>query len=342
MKKNYFSLLALLMLFGPVNAQQGVTDDDVVSDFENLLLEPNSYWNGSDLSGSFSSGLAVFPNTYDTEWMSWSQWAYSNMADDTTAGFMNQYSAITAAGYDPVGSGGSNYAVAYASNDFISGEVMPVPMKFSDTAAHVVKGCYVTNSTYAALAMENGDDFSKKFGGETGDDPDYLKLMVWGVFNGLATDTVEFFLADYRFADNAEDYILRSWTWVDLEGLGKVDSLIFSMESTDMGMFGMNTPGYFCLDNLATGPDDTGIFDQPAEDIQMQVFPNPSDGSFQLQMQDIEQAAVYVRDLSGKLVYAAEQAQANTLIDLDNLPKGCYILRVHHNRSVAVRKLMIR
>jgi hypothetical protein len=342
MKKNYFSLTALLMVFGLANARQGVTDDDVVSDFENLLLEPNSYWNGSDLSGSFSSGLAVFPNTYDTEWMSWSQWAYSNMADDTTAGFMNQYSAITAAGFDPVGSDGSTYAVAYAPNDFISGEVIPVPLKFLDTAAHIVKGCYVTNSTYAALAMEDGDDFSKKFGGESGEDPDYFKLMVWGVYNGLNTDTVDFFLADYRFADNADDYIVRSWTWVDLEGLGKVDSLMFTMESTDMGMFGMNTPGYFCLDNLTIEPDDTGIFDPLADDIRIQVYPNPSSGSFRLQLQDVDRAAVYVSDLSGKLVYVNENAQASSLIDLGDLPRGCYLLRVQHERSVAARTLMIR
>ncbi|MEZ4953573.1 MAG: DUF4465 domain-containing protein [Saprospiraceae bacterium] len=34
--------------------------------------------------------------------------------------------------------------------------------------------------------------------------------------------------------------------------LGHVDSL-FTLSSSDAGVFGMNTPAYFCLDNLTLG-----------------------------------------------------------------------------------------
>ena len=67
----------------------------------------------------------------------------------------------------------------------------------------------------------------------------------------LGTDSVDFYLADYRFADNSEDYIVKDWTFVSLEALGDVDSLLFSLTSTDNdSMFGMNTPAYFCMDNF--------------------------------------------------------------------------------------------
>ena len=38
----------------------------------------------------------------------------------------------------------------------------------------------LTNTTYTALSMLNGDSFSKKFGGSTGNDPDYLRLIIQG------------------------------------------------------------------------------------------------------------------------------------------------------------------
>ncbi len=274
MRNTYFLLLALACSIGVTNAQKGIHSIDVISYFENLSLNPGSYWNGSDLSGKFNSGLATFPNDYNPDWMAWNQWSYSNMADDSTSGFMNQYSAVTASGYDPANSGGSTYAVAYVISDFMTTELVPVPLCFADNNAHHPVGFYVTNGTYPALAMKNGDDYSKKFGGETGNDPDCFKLMVWGMSNGNPTlDTIEFYLADYRFANNDEDYIVDTWEWVNLEGLGEVDSLLFSMESTDTGMFGMNTPAFFCIDNLTIKFQNASVSDHITDVIEYMPAP---------------------------------------------------------------------
>ncbi|MDY6839745.1 MAG: DUF4465 domain-containing protein [Thermodesulfobacteriota bacterium] len=72
-------------------------------------MASDSYWNGSDSSGGFISGDAHFSNCYDTSRGSWDGWAYSNMTDTTTAGWTNQYSAITGGG----AGGSANYGVAY-------------------------------------------------------------------------------------------------------------------------------------------------------------------------------------------------------------------------------------
>jgi hypothetical protein len=99
--------------------------------------------------------------------------------------------------------------------------------------------------------MSNGDSFSKRFGGTSGNDPDFFRLTVEGLVGGNpVSPVVEFFLADYRFADNSQDYIVDEWTWVDLSSLGEVDGLRFSLDSTDNGSFGMNTPAYFAVDNM--------------------------------------------------------------------------------------------
>jgi len=237
MKKIYTILISLIFVLTAF----GQSQKTIISHFENISLETDTFRNGSDGSGGFASGLAYLPNNYNASWGTWSGWAYSNMANDTTPGFMNQYSAITAAGMD-TSKGDENYAVSYASPDS--------RIKFTDSSSHQVKGMYVTNSTYAALSMKYGDAIAKKFGGESGDDPDWFKLSVWGLKDSTETDTIEFYLADFRFDDNSKDYIVETWQWLDLNSLGKVDSLLFALSSSDVGEWGMNTPAYFCMDNL--------------------------------------------------------------------------------------------
>jgi hypothetical protein len=271
MKNLFVSLTALLVGTG-VFAQSfplvQTADDVIVSDFENLVLEPESYWNGADGSGGFTSGLVQFNNSYNADWGTWAGWAYSNTSDVTTPGFMNQFSTIAGSGFDTLSSGGGNYGVGYISSDWAAFQPIPLPVAFSDSLPHRVQGLYVTNSTYAALSMENGDDFAKKFGGETGNDPDFLKLFIWGKKDGNETDTVEFYLADFRFEDNTQDYIVKTWQWVELSSLGKIDTLLFSISSSDIGDWGMNTPLYFNIDNLTIEPDLGPIVTNPIANVQ--------------------------------------------------------------------------
>jgi hypothetical protein len=217
----------------------------VISDMENNNLTPESYWNGSDESGGFESGLGYFYNNYNTEWGSWAGWAHSNKTDNTTPGWFNQYSAITGSGINPDENESSTYAVAYS----------PENLKFENPSAHQIKGFFVTNTAYTGLSMKYGDDFSKKFGGPDGSDPDWFLLKVLGIKDGTTIDSVGFYLADYRFEDNAKDYVVETWQWIELSSLGKVDSIALELSSSDNGEWGMNTPAYFAVDDLYIVPD---------------------------------------------------------------------------------------
>lgn len=208
-----------------------------VAKFDELFLSPESFWNGSDQSGSFKSGGIAFHNSYNSDWQYWSGFSYSNMTDNITEGYGNQYSAISGRGY----AGSANYATCYPSPS----------AEASFSAATKVSGLYITNSTYAYFSMKNGDQFSKKFGGENGSDPDFFKLMIEALNDaGKSVDTVYFYLADFRFTDNSKDYILNKWTWVDLSELKEANKLRFSLSSSDNSYGSMNTPGYFCIDDL--------------------------------------------------------------------------------------------
>ncbi len=234
-----------LMRFGnliclvTILAAAGVTRADI-ADFEDLILTGESYWNGSDGSGGFASGSAYFGNSYNADWGSWDGFSYSNATDTTTEGMAAQYNAITGTGQG----GSANYAIGYV------GWASPPTVTLS--APGVVDGLYATNCSYPYHAMQNGDAFSKKFGGPAGNDPDFFLLTITGKdAGGAVTGAVDFYLADYRSADNSHDYIVDTWQYVDLTSLGVVESLEFTLSSSDVGDWGMNTPAYFAIDTLA-------------------------------------------------------------------------------------------
>lgn len=238
----FASLLAGLALSGGAAA--------AVSTFDDLSLAPESHF-FPGVTTTFTSGDAGFNHSF-TDWgggCCHSDWVYTNRTDTTTAGYTNQFSGYAGGGAQ----GSSNYAIAY----------MGAPTAtFSGPSA--VSGAYFTNTTYAALSMLNGDSFAKKFGGVSGNDEDWFKLTISGWNGASQTGSVDFYLADFRFADNGLDYIVDEWAWVDLSSLGTVSSLSFSLASSDMGAWGMNTPAYFALDSLSVAavpePEQVALF----------------------------------------------------------------------------------
>jgi hypothetical protein len=227
-----------------------------VVDFEDQGLPPNSFANGSAnvvppatvSTTPFVSRGASFNNRYDAAFGgTWAGWSVSSMTDVTTPGFANQYSAYRL----PSGGGDGSPTYGVAFQDVFT----PVTPAVDLPAGTRPLSVRLTNTTYAALSMRDGDGFAKRFGGPTGNDPDFFRLTVRG-FDAVGTPTgaAEFFLADYRFADNSQDYIVSQWTTLDLTLLGVAARLTFALDSTDNGQFGMNTPAYFALDNLTLSP----------------------------------------------------------------------------------------
>ncbi len=245
------SLVASLLAL-PLAGLQAAT---ITAHFEDTGVSSNSYWNGNDLSGGIHSRWVLFRNWYNADWDFWSGVSISSISDTNTPGYGNQYAVWTpGTGYGGTGC----YAVVYVS-DWDPSDYVAFPFPVS------LQGFYVNNTTYAALSMRDGDWFSKKFGGPTGNDPDWFRLTIIGKDrNGQVLGTVTVYLADYRFENNEEDYILSDWTWVDLSSLGnKVSSLRFQLESSDVGFWGMNTPAYFAMDQLTFVPSFSAAMNDP-------------------------------------------------------------------------------
>ena len=212
----------------------------LTSTFEDLGLGSEDFENGANLPGGFASGGIFYENSYFPSFDGFVGFAASTTTDNTTPGFFNQFSNIAGGG----AGGSSGFGIFFPAGKI----VLP--------SVQTVLGAQFTNTTFAALSMRDGDAFAKQFGGVTGDDADFFRLIVEGLdASGASTGTVELMLADYTFANNALDFILTDWVHLDLTGLGAVKELSFEFESSDIGAFGINTPMYFAIDDLVTIPE---------------------------------------------------------------------------------------
>lgn len=238
-----------------------------IADFEQINLNADSHIDGSLGDTLISEEGFLFPIIWDDNWSYWAGgWAVSNKDDSSRRGQAGLFQSIAEAGHSS-----STYLIGQQGSEI---SVMP-------SAKTPLKGIYITNTSFTYHSIKEGDQFAKKFGGMDGNDPDYLLLHIMAKENGSwKSDTVHFYLADYRNADNSKDFAVDAWTWVDLSKLGTADTLHFFLTSSDTGEFGMNTPGFFAIDALSR---DWNVSVQKIKNTPLTLYPNPATSFIQLE-----------------------------------------------------------
>ena len=296
--------------------------------FEDFNLPIDTFLNGSDMKGGFNDGNIFLPNDYNADWNSWSGWSISTTTDVTTPGFANQYSAITGKGNN----NSRHYATGYVFGESI------IELK-GNAKGGTVEGFYITNATYTYLSMKDGDAFAKKFGGADGNDPDYLLLTIKKKLNGeVSSDSINFYLADFRDSDNSNDYIIKDWTYVDLTPLGKADELIFTMYSSDVGQFGINTPTYFCIDDFTT-LDDISAVNNLDSDPAIEIYPNPVVDFVNIHS-NVKNGTARLYDMNGKNIKSIELSIGDNYLSLTALPRGVYSVLVENEGTITGKKII--
>ncbi len=303
-----------------------------VSDFEDFNLEIDTFLNGSEGEGSYNGNGIILPIDFNAEFQSWTGWAISTMTDTSTPGFANQYSAIPGHGADS----SQTYAVSF---HFIPNELY-IPITIGGGDSYRVRGFNVTNGTYPYLSMRDGDMFAKKFGGVSGDDPDYLLLTIKGyeIPESDLIDSIDFYLADFRFDDNSLDYIVGDWNYVDLSSIADAKYLTFTMASSDVGMFGINTPTYFCMDNFEV--DVMSNANDELSNVDYNLFPNPASDQITVDYQG-GQGIATIYNSNGEVVLS-KQVEDKSSIQIDYLPSGIYTLTVTSKKGMGTKQFVVR
>jgi hypothetical protein len=312
--KQTITILSLTLLSFFTKAQ-------TVADFETFTLSANSFYKDTN-SVDWQTTNAIF--RYDwTKAGSYSYWsggfAYTNKNDSSNGGYMNLYNCIAFKGYN-----NSNYYTACQDKGII---VLKAPHNY-------VNGFWITNSTYAYKSMKSGDTFAKKFGGPSGNDPDWLKVTAKGYLNGtMKPDSSVFYLADFRFSNNVNDYILNTWQYVNCSNLGNVDSLKFFMYSSDTTAGYMNTPAFFCMDNFTTSQG-VGI-DELTEFSYFNVYPNPAHNiiTLKLNSKPAINSELRIHNAIGTEIqninFSFNENDNSAQIDLSSLTQGLYFIEVN-------------
>lgn len=322
--KKIYTLVAAIAVAGTITAQSTI-------DFENHpLAGAETHDNGNDGVGSFDFGGTTFDYIYNLAGDYFSGFAISNHTDVTTPGFMNQYSAYPGSGAN----GSSNFAIFY---DFSNGGIN------TNDAAVRIDSFQLTNTTYAYLSMRDGDGYGKQFGSiydasgalDATNGEDYFKVWIYGQnFDETAIDSIEFYLADYRFADSTQDYIIDDWNTIDFSGFAfDVSSVRFAFASSDTNSWGIKTPAYLAIDNVST-QNVAGLSTQMAAEYQM--YPNPvvdvltvNGGNGQLK----------ITNAFGQLVLEKEHFSVSQ-IDVSDLSSGIYFVTLSDASGTRTKQLV--
>lgn len=216
---------------------------DIIN-FEDVDLNGADYYNGADEAGLFASSGFSFMNYYNKSYNSWYGFAVSSTTDNDYIGWgtPSEFNSCVGGGMES-----RQFAVGYFSEYNYNNDNQG-PAIYAEKA-YKPEYVYVNNTAYAYQSMLYGDSYAKKF-----DADDYFVLKIIGrTEKGEETGHVDFYLAK-------DGKIVNEWTKLDLTPLGAVSYIDFVMDSSDKSAYGMNTPAYFCIDNMkAELTDDTPV-----------------------------------------------------------------------------------
>lgn len=168
--------------------------------------------------------------SYDGQWEAWGGFAFSSNKNLENLGFdlTNQFSV-----YAPTA---SKFAVGFAFGEWEGPYGNPI-IEFSELTSLVSADIANANNTYHYCVANS------KIGDEGAEEDIWVNLIVTGYKGDTESAKLTVELAKGT-------QVLADWKNVNLSALGEVDKLVFSIESNDVGEFGLNVPAYFCIDNI--------------------------------------------------------------------------------------------
>lgn len=333
MKKFYILAAALMAATTAMAEDETVTLDLTKSMTELTFDATNGAWTGTynDDEATIDSQIFCFIHSSMSDYNTWWGFTASNSADSSykedtktyhfsnmaKGGIVLENGKVKVDQYGaPVTSAEVPYLVAYASAYMAE---HPAEFLFSDGLAHELVGCYVNLNSYSYFNLEFGNSFSRAF-----TNGDKFTLIIHGIADDDSEKTIEVELASYT---NGDLTINRGWKYVDLSSLGAVNTVWFSMTSTDTGAYGMNTPAYFCLDKIIAKTATGGVANPVADGTAYLRYDRASStltskGDF---------TAVY--NTQGQMVASTEEQ----ILNLASLENGIYVVRSGNARIKIVK-----
>lgn len=200
---------------------------------------------------------------------------------------------------------------------------------FPDSVPYQAVGVYIDANPWVYYDVLYGEGGARALNEEG----DYFKLLIHGLDKNYKDNgkVVEYALAEFK------DGVLQlspDWQWVDLSSLGEVYGFYYTIESTDVGAYGINTATYFCMDKLQVSKitNDTKINEVKTS---IAVYPNPFTDYIDVNTTAADIATVYT--LSGNVLLNVNLKSGSNRINTSALPKGIYLLKFNENTIKIVK-----
>lgn len=184
----------------------------------------------------YESDIFKFEYFYNEEYAYWGGFAQSRIKDADAANgiFANQYAL-----FNEAAASGDGFLLYYYDS---YNEPCDIVLNKEGVSLTDIK-LNLTTYTYASITNEAINDFARAFV-----DGDYLKVVFTGMRGQEVTGAVECYVVDYR--DGKHD-MATNWSSYTLTNLGSgYDRIRVTIETTDVGEWGANTPLYIAMDDL--------------------------------------------------------------------------------------------
>ena len=229
MRKMLFCALVCVALCGCKKSSTTFVDD----------VEPNVESFETQFEGDYHYGYETdklsFEHFYNEEFSYWGGFALTRKFDTDAANglFENQYAVYNAAASEGDG------ALIYYYDSYNE----PCDIVLKDATMLTSVRLNLTTYTYASITDEDINSFARTFA-----DGDYLKVVFTAMSADEALDSVECYVVDYS---DGKRFVATNWDIYDLRSLGKgYDAVRVTIETTDVGEYGANTPLYIAIDEL--------------------------------------------------------------------------------------------
>lgn len=227
MKKLLFALALLAFASCQNSTDPEVTPKRGVESFESLYSVEYLY--------GYASDVVECEYFYNEEYQYWGGFAVSKCFEtDAAKGvFENQYSAFNTKAADGA------WFLLYYYDSYSE----PCDLIFKKSVMLNSVKLNLTTYTYASITDEDINTFARKF-----DDGDYLKVIFTPLdgSESPAGEGVECYVVDYR---DGKRFVADDWQTFPL-GFVADGNVRVTIETSDVGEYGANTPLYICLDSL--------------------------------------------------------------------------------------------
>ena len=110
---------------------------------------------------------------------------------------------------------------------------------------------------------------------------------------------------------------------------------MFNLSSSDVGAFGMNTPAYFCIDNVGNYPLSTAEI----SGNKFSLYPNPSANFINLKsLENNGEYSISIFDICGKVII--HNLKNPKQIDISSFIKGQYLMKTQTKEGIINERLL--